>query len=303
VKKKVILFDFNNLAMRCFHALPVVERNDEGEVSGYNWRIWYWSMFNSIFLSMYKFRGAREVVLACDHKSWRKLVYPRYKLNREQGREESDVDWQLYYREFDNYLALLKANLPFKVLTVRSAEADDIIGVLALHGEDDYVVVSADKDYKQLLCRKNVKVYHPLTKKFMECPDTDAFIQEQCLTGQPKDFIPQLKPKLGPKTAAKIIEDGVDGWLEKNDGVLEPFEDSRGCRWHKETLKEQYEFNKVLLDFRCIPEVIRRRTFEQYEQYELPPFDRLYPFFKAMRWNQALDEFTRFENVLMNLYT
>jgi len=92
-------------------------------------------------------------------------------------------------------------------------EADDIISItadrLAKDGVD-YVVVSGDKDMKQVPARH----YWPFTKNLEDSFDKVSprqamgMLWKQALTGDMTDGIPGLKG-VGPKTAEKIL-DGLD---------------------------------------------------------------------------------------------
>ena len=59
--------------------------------------------------------------------------------------------------------------MPFKVLRIRSTEADDIIGELALGLDHSCIIVSNDEDYTQLVSNR-VKVWNPSKRKFLEFP-------------------------------------------------------------------------------------------------------------------------------------
>ena len=51
-------------------------------------------ILNSLRMYNVKYRAEYgEMVIACDHKSWRKSVYPEYKAARKKNREKSKIDW------------------------------------------------------------------------------------------------------------------------------------------------------------------------------------------------------------------
>ena len=110
-------------------------------------------ILNTIRMYNKKFRKEYgEVVIACDHSSWRKEVFPQYKASRRKGREESSMDWNEIFRIINQVREEIRDNLPYKVIHVERCEADDIIGVLTHmkskveFNPDPIMIVSADKD-------------------------------------------------------------------------------------------------------------------------------------------------------------
>ena len=63
-----------------------------------------------------------------------------------------------------------------------------------------------------------------------------------------------------------------------------------------------YKRNKVLMDFRCIPQAVRSNIIKAYENYEYPDADNIYKFFSKNKFRGFLDEFTSVENRLLRLY-
>ena len=73
-----------------------------------------------------------NMVICCDSKKyWRREVFPFYKSNRKKDRDKSDFDWNLIFETLNKIRDELKQNLPYRVIEVEGAEADDIIAVLA----------------------------------------------------------------------------------------------------------------------------------------------------------------------------
>jgi 5'-3' exonuclease len=83
-KNVVLLFDFNNLAIRSFFGVKEVAE-DPNDIQ---WGLWMWNVFNSIYQSLWKFKNVDEVILAVDDSnSWRKAAYNRYKESRKDKKE------------------------------------------------------------------------------------------------------------------------------------------------------------------------------------------------------------------------
>ena len=89
-------------------------------------------VLNSLRAHNKKFRKEYgEMVIACDSSNvWRKQVFPNYKAGRKANREKSDHDWNAIFTMLGNIRNEIKENLPYKVLALETAEADDIIAAL-----------------------------------------------------------------------------------------------------------------------------------------------------------------------------
>ena len=108
--------------------------------------------------------GADHVVFALEGRSWRKDAYAPYKANRAVARgkmneTEAEED-KMFWETYDLLTQYLSAKTNCSVLRCATAEADDIIARwIALHPEDEHVIVSSDSDFVQLVA-PNVKLYN-----------------------------------------------------------------------------------------------------------------------------------------------
>lgn len=296
LRKTVLLFDFNNLATRTFFVKDVGAHTTHPEFP-----LWRYMTFDAIYKALFRVEGVSEIVVACDDRlSWRKLYFERYKESRKGKRDTSGVDWNLFYSNLNSFIKAIKENIPFKVLQVKNAEADDIIGILALHGEDFYYIISNDEDYLQLSDQNNVIIYNPNQAKEVSVPDAEEFIVKKSLMGQPKDDIFNVitpldyglteetegkrKPGFGPAKCEKVLKEGYEFWLKRNG------------------LEERFKINRNLIDFKKIPQTIQNRIWKAYNDYEYPEPEKIYPFCKKMGFREYIDEFTKFENMLLRLY-
>jgi len=288
--KTTVLIDFNNLAIRHFLTKDVAGFTSNPDLS-----LWRYTTFNSIYTMLMKFKKVKEVVVAIDDRvSWRKLYFKRYKESRKKKRDTSTINWPLLYAELNDLATQIFHDIPFKVLKVRNAEADDIIGIICLDGKDKYIVVSNDEDYLQLYSNKT-RIYNPSKQDFVVCNNTERFLNEKCLIGQPKDDIFNIKtpldwpvgkrkPGFGIKSAEKVLEAGLDEWLEQNN------------------LKKRFHINRNLIDFKRIPEVVKNRVLKRYHEYTYPDPKNIYHFFKRNRFRGFLEEINQVENRLLQLY-
>lgn len=294
---KTVCFDASNLAIRNLFGpdVLILDPNDKKKVIDTNYDLLKYRLFDSVYKSLFKVKGVREVVLAMDdRRSWRKLYWTKYKANRKSNRERLDLDWDAYYKMYDDFMMDMKASLPFKTVKVNDAEADDVIGALALHRPQEFYIISTDKDFLQL-SSKRVKIFNPLKKVHVEHPNPELFLVEQSMCGQSKDNIYNIKtpldhpdgkrkPGFGEKAFEKVLASGWEKWLDEND------------------LRERYEFNRNLMDFARIPNEIKRRIDREYDDYVKPDPDQIYEFVNRHGWPEYIENFTNVENKIMELY-
>ena len=288
---KSIIFDFNNLAIRIFFLRMIGAQGDTPD-----WQYWKFLVFDNIYKALLRNPDCKEILLAVDNRrSWRKQYWEGYKGSRKGQRDKSGVNWDTFHLQMAKFCTEMQDHLPFKVIQIKSAEADDVIGTVILsHPENKYIVISTDEDYIQLLA-PNVSVYNPLQKKFMEHADPERFLVEKCLLGQKKDDIPniltpldwpkgQRKPPFGDRALSRIMEYGYEKWLQENN------------------LEKRFRENKILIDFKMIPKVIQDRVLEDYHKYEYPLPEKIYEFMEKNQFKGYLEAFNTIENKLMGLY-
>ncbi len=297
MNNKVLIFDMNNLAQRSVHISDVKHVNKETKkVISIDWNYWRLVMFTSIYLSLFKVK-ARTIVLAVDSKnSWRYEVWNRYKEDRRLKNKENkdDFPWNEYYTQYDLFLKELSESFPVKILQIERTEADDIIGVIARTIDNPVEIVSTDKDFLQLSCDR-IKIYNPMKKQHVSHPSPKMFLAEQIMCGQNKDSIFNIKtplghpvgkrkPGFGPKSFEKVLESGIVEWLKGNN------------------LLERYRFNKMLMDFSCIPMEIQNEIMKQYKEYKYPDADMMWKFIDTQGWPEMVENFTLLENKFLELY-
>ena len=135
-----------------------------------------------------------ELVLCCDGRhSWRKEHFPQYKAARKTNREADKRDWTQIFGCLDTIKSELKEFFPYKYLEIDTAEADDIIGVLARRsGTERVMIISGDKDFIQLQIYKNVKQYSPITKKLIVDRNPAKYLKEHIMKGDSSDGVPNI---------------------------------------------------------------------------------------------------------------
>lgn len=135
-----------------------------------------------------------DIIICCDSRHyWRREVFPNYKSQRKQARAESSHDWDKIFTIFNKVRDELKEHMPYRVVDVYGAEADDIIAVLVKnHPDEKMLILSGDKDFIQLQKYSNVKQFAPIQKKWVDGVDPKQYIKEHILKGDRGDSIPNF---------------------------------------------------------------------------------------------------------------
>ena len=210
-----------------------------------------------------------EVVLCADNrKYWRKEFFPFYKAGRKKTREKSDLDWHLIFDMLAKFKLELKENFPYKVLDVEGAEADDIIGILAPMAvkNENVLIISSDGDFLQLQMYNNefnkphsIKQYNPALKKFLVSANPLDELKEKIIKGDKGDGIPNVL-----STSDCFVRDVRQTPITK--GKLEKMMSENYVDWTDDMAKTGFSRNQVLIDLRSIPEDIKTKILNSYEE-------------------------------------
>ena len=203
-----------------------------------------------------------EVVIACDSKKyWRRDVFPFYKSHRKKDREKSGFDWHMIFECLNKIRDELKENLPYRVLEVEGAEADDIIAVLTgrYAPSQQVLILSSDKDYIQLQKYDNVVQYSPILKRFLKTDDPFRFIKEHIIRGDKGDGVPNFLSAdntfvVGERQ--KVINSKkLEEWIKQSP---EDF-----CV--TDSMLRNYKRNQMLVDLDFIPESLKAQIVDSYD--------------------------------------
>ena len=280
-----LLIDTNHLCIRTLFAGKIVGTEESFHYHRH-------LVLNTILSNIRKFEPSEVILAVDDKKNWRKKVYPEYKANRKLIRDASDFPWDKYYVYMDEFLTSLQ-ELPFKVIRDPFSESDDIIAVLSKHSQKGTIILTSDSDYIQLLQHKHNKLFDPIKKRYIEEKDPLKLLKIKIVSGDSGDNIPAIKPRVGEKTAIKLIDTGE---LEK---LLE-----------NEEIKQNYLRNERLISFDYIPVVIQKEILNTYNNYKFPEgnvdylgwfvshklkalsseLQNIRPIFQKLKGNSELDE-------------
>lgn len=223
-----------------------------------------------------------ELVICCDMgRSWRAELFPYYKGKRSQARKESNLDWGKIYETFDKIIEEINDVFPYKVLRFDGVEADDIIGALAHRfgaqlgdGEERILIVSSDKDFKQLHNYTNLRQW---TSRggYIEVSDPDLYLLEQTIKGDSDDGVPNClsddnciiigkRQTMMTGKRLQMVKDAIESgdYPEEYPGI-----------------KEKLARNKMLVDLTQTPAHIVKMIHDGFDKEKEPSKKRLFNYF------------------------
>lgn len=226
---KVLIFDTSNLMMRSLYV------NKPGPLET-KFDMFKLTFINSLMKEI-KEHNPDRVIMVQDSESWRKEIFPAYKLNRAAKREADVINFKLFFEVAESFLNSLKnifENIQF--IRVNKAEADDIIATIVKNKPEwDIINISSDKDFYQLFKYKNYSQWNAIKQQFIQVVNPIEELQIKIITGDRGDNIPPLKRGIGPVKAQKLLNENLEEWLTS------------------ENLNERYNENYKLISFDAIP--------------------------------------------------
>jgi hypothetical protein len=220
-------------------------------------------ILNTIRTYVKKFKESHgpEVVIACDNKNyWRREIYPHYKAGRKKARDASGHDWNTIFECLNKIRDELRDHSPYKVISVDTCEADDVIATLVqkYSSTQKIMILSSDKDFAQLQRYTNVEQYSPILKKYIKEPLPLLQLKQLIIRGDKGDGIPNILSaddvfvsggRQKPITETKII-----GWMNQ--------EAKDFCT---EEMLRNFSRNEMLIDLTKIPERLANEILHTYE--------------------------------------
>jgi len=212
-----------------------------------------------------------EIVIACDNQNyWRRKEFSYYKAGRKKAREDSGFDWKLIFEALTQIRDEINDYFPYKVINIDGAEADDIIAVLAEWSQTNdlednlfpeprpFLVLSGDHDFIQLQKWNSVTQFSPVQKKYVKpeiSPEKYAF--EHIIKGDKGDGIPNVLSAddsiVNGVRQKPIMQKKLDEWFKYPEKM--PQDDE---------FKKNYERNKKLVSFDCIPKHVKDAIINSY---------------------------------------
>ena len=214
-----------------------------------------------------------EVVIACDNRHyWRREVYPYYKAARKKARDSSGHDWSSIFDALHLIRSELDEVMPYPVLDIEGAEADDVIGALAEYSQNSktgvlfeeaepVIIISGDHDFQQLQKFPNVAQYSPMKKKMVKLTESpQEVLLEHIITGDKGDGVPNIL--------------SADDTFVTEGKRQKPIRKTLLAEWKKQKPEDfitsemaaGYIRNKQLVDLSMTPQEIKSAVIDSYEK-------------------------------------
>ena len=236
-----------------------------------------------------------EMVIACDSKNvWRREIFPNYKAGRKATREKSQHDWDAIFSMLHTIKDEIRSFLPYKVIELETAEADDIIATLVKriqnqvgpNHEKKVLILSGDKDFIQLH-GPNVKQYNPVLNKFVgKGEDPVIYIKEHILKGDRSDGIPNVLSDdnvfIEGRRQRPLSKKKIDAWVNE---VFMTFTEEE---------QKNYSRNRRLIDLSCIPPELEEKIINEFIDAKVASRDKILNYFitkKLKTLIEVIDEF------------
>ena len=218
--RKILIFDISNMLYRTFFANK--KKHSVEESAGL--------AQHSALITLNKyFRNFKphKVVMAFDRSSWRKAYTANelcisgkpYKGNRRQNMTPAEKEMLVRFMNHLNEFEMMMTKQTSVVcLAGDGLEADDLVaGVVKMFPDDEVIIVSADKDFIQLLRGENVKLIDPASGKDRRLllneeyhGDVDYFMFEKCIRGDIGDNVQSAFPGVRKTRIKKAYTDAFE---------------------------------------------------------------------------------------------
>lgn len=253
-------------------------------------------VLNSIRLLRSKFKESYgEMIICCDSNDvWRKDIFPHYKANRKKMRETSTVDWTSLFNVLGTIRDELGEHMPYKILQIPRAEADDIIASLCHeYGKtmrnvgENIMIVSGDKDFAQLQKYANVYQYAPVQKKNISVDNPERFLREHIMLGDRGDGVPNFLSDddtfISDKRQKPVMRKKLDEW-----SILDP------TLFCDDEMLRNYKRNEELINLDKIPTAIQQEVITQFATQTPSPRSKILNYFIRYRLGNLTEHIGEF---------
>ena len=253
-------------------------------------------VLNSLRAHKKRFRDYGEMIIACDSGNvWRREVFPNYKAGRKTTREKSGHDWTKIFEIMSKIKNELKEHMPYKVIEIDTAEADDIIAALvkkSYYTNQNVLILSGDKDFIQLH-NNRVKQYNPVLNKFVGQGETPSiYIKEHILKGDRSDGIPNVLSDdnvfVEGRRQKPLTKKKIESWFDRMELTLED------SPTFTEEEQKNYDRNRELIDLSLIPPELEAKIYNEFNEVKVAHRSKILNYFitrKLKTLIEVIDEF------------
>jgi 5'-3' exonuclease len=230
-----------------------------------------WSL-NTIFIEKYKKMYMESIIKLIKKKQfdkstiifcmdaprdtlWRNSLSDKYKSDRADMSLKNNFKSVFDYTYSTLIPHIIKSHTNIHKMKVDKMEADDIIATITIHS-DKVIIVSGDNDFLQL-GREGVQFINYKSKKFIEHDKLEAakILENKIIIGDKSDNISGIfDKKISAAKRKELLADKklFDAYLAENPMV-----------------KKQYEMNRKMIDFNCIPVRYVNKIMAEYKLLNL----------------------------------
>jgi len=253
-------------------------------------------VLNSLRAHKKRFRDYGEMIIACDSGNvWRRKVFANYKAGRKKVREKSGHDWTKIFEIMSKIKDELKEHMPYKVIEIDTAEADDIIAALvkkSYYTNQNVLILSGDKDFIQLH-NNRVKQYNPVLNKFVGKGETPSiYIKEHILKGDRSDGIPNVLSDdnvfVEGRRQKPLTKKKIESWFDRMELTLED------SPTFTEEEQKNYDRNRKLIDLSLIPPELEAKIYNEFTEVKVAHRSKILNYFitrKLKTLIEVIDEF------------
>lgn len=276
--KTSLIVDANNILYRTFFA-QIDEAEDIVIGMAHHSALWtlqkYWKQFPT-----------DDIVMAFDQGSWRKdytsdlsqcVTYKKYKGTRRQNltaKQSAKLD--KFDEHIEAFANMIETQTSLLTLRCQHLEADDVIAGYIQHNPDrKHIILSADKDYMQLLGKDNVTLIDPASGKPRSLVeeynnDPNYFLFSKCIRGDASDNVISAYPRI---RQTKIKEAYADEYVRQTvmQNVFKVIvnTDNGEIKEQEFRTSDIFEENDFLMNLSSQPDCIRDLIKNTLESAEL----------------------------------
>lgn len=246
------------------------------------------------YMSKYSSRYGEMIIATDTGSSWRRTRFPYYKANRSKDRDDSPLDWEAILSGLKEVRKDLREYFPYRIIEIEGAEADDIIGTLVerfgsdLPGGHPILILSADKDFKQLQRYMNVEQYDPVRNRKVVENNPEDYLIEHILRGDGSDGVPNVLSR-DDSIVLKIRQSPM---TQKR--VTSLMQQAKNKSFDSENIKRNYIRNEMMIDLRHTPQPLRDEIMEQYETQAGKGRDKIFGYLMQNRMKHLMEYVNEF---------
>jgi hypothetical protein len=286
----MILIDYSALAFATVLVNPDMANNED---------MIRHMILNQIRMYRSKFKAEYgEIVICCDGpNNWRYGFFKEYKANRKTDRTESTIDWNLVFKIVNETRDDLENHFPYKTVKVDGCEGDDVIGALVdltqeFGKHEKIMIISSDKDFKQLHKYSNVSQFSLRTKKIMQVDDPYGFLFEMLLKGDSGDGVPNVRSAddflVKKESRAKPISAKMIEKMRASDDL----EADLGPEQYK-----NYKRNQMMIDLSYTPANLKQECINTFVNQDKTGYGKkVMPYLMKNRMKMLLERVQEFVN-------